>query len=209
MVELKAALFQKEQEAKKYKKTGEEKPQKGRLSKRKREDEIYGTSKKNKGIEERAKRDLVALPGDPTAEEIEKKLREKVQLYSNFVQKGDYSDELMVDFERKNWDGEVDKETEISDPKLSFLNNFVKTEVIEYSNRRDDEKIDSLEYEQARESRIKAVLELSKETSTKRSQVEELKRRKLADKQAKLQQIKKMKNEKNVNNNIHTNISTD
>ena len=141
------------------------------------------------------------MPGDPTAEEIERKLREKEKLYSQFIKKGDYDEEFMVDFEKKNWDGEnADDNREIQNPKLSFLSNFVKSDVIDYSSRRDDEKIDSYEYEQARESRIKAVLELSKDTMTKRGLVEEKKKKKVAAKKSKLEAISKMKNEHNVNN---------
>lgn len=136
-------LFQKEQEHKVLKSTGQ-KPKKRKREKKGLEGIL---AKQNKGVAERSKRDAdVAAQGAATVENAQKKLAEKAELYQKMIcmsscafylglanfqlpagdvpkeisdeakKKGKKKAKFLVDFEKKVWDNELN-----TDPSTTEL----------------------------------------------------------------------------------------
>lgn len=102
IVGLKAVLFQREQEAKRFKVTGEARPR----TRKKAKETVW--TKQNKGLAERSRRDEEALRAEQkTAVDVEAKLQEKARLYEQFVSGGVAEDpeegKFLVDFQQKSW----------------------------------------------------------------------------------------------------------
>lgn len=217
-VDLKAVLYKREQDLKRYVPGGDNNFTK-RLKKRRRtleqENDLFqGPAKRNKGIEDRIHRDkkLWEEEADLTPEQLRAKLMEKARKYKELQSRTDYTDEdpsddtpFLVDFERKRWEEEKYKEKTEEDETsienlhfLSKLSNFEEpAKGIQFSrDALDKYKPGGSEYEEARESRVNAILQLSQETLENRQKKASIKQKREQEKLRRLQMIKEKAKEK-------------
>uniref|UniRef100_A0A7S0HFG6 Uncharacterized protein n=1 Tax=Hanusia phi TaxID=3032 RepID=A0A7S0HFG6_9CRYP len=95
IIDLKASLFQAEEEVKRAKASGKPLPAKQLVVKQ--------PQTRNKGVEERAQRDQIALEQQLNPTES---LNSKMQQYNAMISQGymDSKEQFLVDFEQKKWD---------------------------------------------------------------------------------------------------------
>lgn len=219
-VDLKAVLYKREQDYKRYVPGGDTNFTK-RVTKRRRtkeqEDSLFkNPSKRNKGIEDRINRDKKSWEeeAEPNSEQLTNLLREKERKYRELRARTDYTDDdpsvdtpYLVDFERKKWEEkeQEEEEDESSLENLHFLAKFSKVEepkIFQSSkDALDRYALGGSEYEAARESRVNAILQLSQETEDNRKKKASIKQKKEQEKQRRLQIIKERAKEKQIKDN--------
>ena len=213
-VDLKAVLYKREQDLKRYV-PGDQNFTK-RVKKRRRtkeqEENLFPDAKRNKGVEDRIQRDqrLWEAEAEPTSEQREAAMKEKAQKYREMQNRPHYDDidpcgnsESLVDFERKRWDEDANGkpvEEEDSLENLHFLAKYTKEdepEGIQYSRDALEKYTPGgYEYEVARESRVAAILQLSQETSENRQKKANIKQKREEEKQRRLRLIKQKAEQK-------------
>ena len=207
MVDLKAVLYKREQDLKRH--VPGDKSFTKRVKKRRRneagQDLFDGAPerKRNKGIDDRILRDQRLWEDEEITDEqrnsllLEKARQYKAMMAKEFNEEDPLEDtNSLVDFERKKWDEDSNEEEDLDSlENLKFLTKYNDTKgkssnIIHSKDALNIYKPGGDEYENARKSRVDAILQLSKETEANREKKASIKQRRLEEKQKRLEMIK-------------------
>lgn len=225
LVDLKAVLYKREQDLKRHV-PGDKSFSKRVVKRRKLNEDsedLFPQGHRNRGVEERRQRDEEQwrLESEPTAERCTERLQEKAQQYSQKLHtensyesdEDDYDgwnpppkkEESLVDFERKRWEsGGTLRATEEEDEQALENLHFLTKHSLPHDPQGIQYSRDALDkytpggsaYEEARRTRVDAILQLSKETSQNRSQQANIKQKRLEEKRKRLELIRKRAEQK-------------